>query len=69
MGGNPNGDKDRIENVMALTRDEHIYYGDKKHFMSFLYKKHMAFLQRRRIPFDKTYIVNQISKYQHYENN
>jgi 5-methylcytosine-specific restriction endonuclease McrA len=28
MGGNPSGDKDRIENLMALCRQDHDEYGD-----------------------------------------
>ncbi|AUC15424.1 hypothetical protein BTO06_09855 [Tenacibaculum sp. SZ-18] len=64
MGGNPSGDKDRIENIIALTREEHIKYGDKKHFMSFLFKAHMRYLEKRKIPFDKEYILQKIKAYE-----
>lgn len=30
LGGNPSGDKDNIENLMALCRQCHIDFGDKK---------------------------------------
>ena len=30
LGGNPSGDKDTIENLMALCRQCHIDFGDKK---------------------------------------
>ncbi|CAA0254309.1 hypothetical protein V2605_03550 [Tenacibaculum maritimum] len=64
MGGDPKGEKDRIENIIALTREEHIRYGDKKQYMSFLYTKHMQFLQRRGIPFDKEYFQTKIKAYE-----
>ena len=28
MGGNPNGEKDQIENLMGLCREHHLEYGD-----------------------------------------
>jgi len=34
MGGSKNAD--RIENLMALTIDEHEYYGDKPQFRAYL---------------------------------
>ena len=38
MGGTKIGDK--IENLMALCREHHIEYGDKKQYMEFLIQKH-----------------------------
>jgi len=46
MGGNPSGDKDVIENLMALTREEHIEYGDKVQHIEFLKEKHLEFMKR-----------------------
>jgi len=40
--------KDTIENLMALTFTEHMQYGDKKHYMLFLYTKHIRFIKRHR---------------------
>ena len=44
MGGNPSGDKDYIENLMALCRKHHIIYGDvpdKKEWLKEVHKKFM----------------------------
>lgn len=41
MGGDPTGSKDVFENLMAVTREVHEEYGDKKHHMEFLYRKHV----------------------------
>jgi hypothetical protein len=40
MGGNPKGDKDSIENIMALCRAHHLQYGDKKQWKDWLKKLH-----------------------------
>jgi len=44
MGGDPTGSKDVIENLMALTREEHEKYGDKAQYIDFLYIKHREFM-------------------------
>jgi hypothetical protein len=44
MGGDPTGDKDNIFNLMALSREEHELYGDKKEFMKFLRSQHLDFM-------------------------
>jgi len=36
MGGNPNKDGNTIENLMALCREHHEQYGDKKQYKDFL---------------------------------
>ena len=61
MGGNPTKDKDRIENLQAVTRDEHLYYGDKKKHMKFLYEKHFEFLEANGVKFDKKYLIDKIN--------
>jgi hypothetical protein len=63
MGGNPSKDKDRIENIQAVTREEHLYYGDKKEHMVFLYKKHYEFLENNGVKFDKKYLLSKIEMY------
>lgn len=64
MGGDPSGNKDRIENLMAVTRKEHEFYGDKVQYKALLYKKHMEFLENNGVSFDKQYMLNQISRYE-----
>lgn len=68
MGGNPAGDKDRIENLIALTREEHIQLGDKRHTTAEQYKKHMEFMELNGVRFDYGWINGQIHKYEVYEN-
>lgn len=46
MGGSNN--KDNIENLMALTREEHIEYGDKKKYKELLREIHLNFMQNNR---------------------
>lgn len=47
MGGNPNGDRDAIENLMALCRRCHIAYGDKKEWKDWLKKVHKIKMESR----------------------
>ena len=61
--GRGKGGDDRIENLMALTRQEHIGYGDKKEYMALLFKIHLKRLEIANIPFDKEWITRQIQKY------
>lgn len=44
MGGSEN--KDRIENLMAVCRKCHMWYGDKKEHMDFLLDIHNQKLQK-----------------------
>lgn len=48
MGGNPSKDKEVIENLMAMTREEHILYGDKTQYKPFLKAAHQHFMKHRR---------------------
>jgi hypothetical protein len=64
LGGNPLGDKNRIENLQALTRQEHEYYGDKTKYKAFLFKKHLQFLESKGVAFDREYLINKISQYE-----
>ena len=47
MGGNPNGDKDRIENLMAMCREHHLNYGDVpgeiRAMLKVIHLKYMAY--------------------------
>ncbi len=44
MGGSE--DKDDIKNLMALTREEHEKYGDKKQHMDMLQNIHNQFMEK-----------------------
>ena len=44
MGGSKNAD--RIENLMALTREEHEFYGDKKQYLEYLKQVHGDYIKR-----------------------
>lgn len=44
MGGNPSGDKDKIQNLMATCRECHIKYGDVPELKEVLEKTHKLFM-------------------------
>jgi hypothetical protein len=46
MGGATS--KDKIENLMAVDRECHIKYGDKKQYVEFLKQKHYEFMDAYR---------------------
>lgn len=56
---------DRIENLMALTREEHMEYGDKKQHMAMLFGRHMDFMLQSGVKFDRNWILEQIIRYQY----
>lgn len=62
MGGSPSKETHRIENLIALTRKEHVMYGDKKQFKSWLYRNHLLFMESHGVKFDREYIMQQIAK-------
>jgi hypothetical protein len=45
MGGSK--EKDNIENLMALTREEHIEFGDKVQYLEYLKKVHNNYIKRK----------------------
>ena len=47
MGGNPTGNKDVIENLMAVCRYCHIEYGDKIQHKDYLKQVHSKAIGRR----------------------
>ena len=47
--------EDIIENLMALTREEHIKYGDKKHYMKKLLIEHRLFLIVRGVKYNNSW--------------
>ena len=58
------GGKDRIENLMALTREEHLNFGDKKEWMYFLLIRHYDFLIKKGVAFDKSWFDKNFDKYE-----
>jgi hypothetical protein len=44
MGGSKNAD--RIENLMALTREEHEHYGDKTEHLEYLKQTHADYIKK-----------------------
>ena len=57
------GGEDRIENLMALTRAEHLEYGDKVGYMVMLLTKHRNYLAVNGVPFDLQWFDDKIKKY------
>lgn len=45
MGGDPQGKKDVIENLMAKCREHHVQYGDLPEFFDFLYAVHRKVME------------------------
>ena len=54
---------DIIENLMALCALCHLNYGDKKHYKSWLYKKHEDHLLQTGKPYKMEWIERQIKKW------
>ena len=54
---------DRIENLMAVTRQEHIDFGDIVEFKSWLYRIHKKQMILNNVEFDLEWINAQIKKY------
>jgi hypothetical protein len=44
MGGSK--ERDVIENLMALCRGHHIFYGDKKQYKEMLIQQHLKFMEK-----------------------
>jgi hypothetical protein len=44
MGGS--NERDVIENLMALCRGHHIFYGDKKQYKEMLIEQHLKFMEK-----------------------
>lgn len=59
--------EDRIENLMALTRKEHISFGEIKSKMHYLLNKHRQFLEVNGVNFSQDWFNEQLEKYSIYE--
>ena len=64
--GRGRGGTDRIENLMALTRELHIKLGDKQKYMYKLLITHRQFLENNGVKFDNNYFNELIKKYEDY---
>ena len=59
--------ENRIENLMLLTREKHIEFGEIKSKMSWLLRQHRSFLDICGVTYSKSWFVEQIEKYSIYE--
>jgi len=62
--GRGKGGKNRIENLIALTREQHLCFGDKKDWMYFLLTKHNSFLIQKNVVFSQAWFDEMLHKYQ-----
>ena len=58
--------EDRIENLMAVTREEHQKLGEIKSKMCFLLDIHREFLIMQGVEFDNNWFKERIEKYEVY---
>lgn len=65
MGGD--NTMNRIENLMALSREAHLKYGDVVSKKAYLYRVHKRNLEACGIEFDEAWINQQIEKYENFE--
>lgn len=61
--GRGKGGEDRIENLIAVSREEHIQYGDKKQYMVMLLTKHREFLAINGVRFSMDWFDEKINYY------
>jgi beta-galactosidase beta subunit len=62
--GRGKGGEDRIENLMAVTRQEHQDYGEKKDYMVLLLKIHRRTLEINKIEFENKWFEFYINMYE-----
>lgn len=58
--------EDRIENLMLLTRPEHLEYGEIKSRMCYLLEKHRLFLITKNVKFDNKWFEKYLRIYDYY---
>lgn len=68
MGGRPNNDMDRIENLMAICRPCDVKYADKKAYKALLYRMHKSVMNLIGVQFDETWIDEMINKHENHSN-
>ncbi|MEM7487075.1 MAG: HNH endonuclease signature motif containing protein [Bacteroidota bacterium] len=57
------GGKDRIENLMALTRKEHEDFGDQNRYIWTLMSVHRQAMKEAGISFDNAYVEGVMNRY------
>lgn len=67
IGGDPQGKKDRIENLQAVCRECHTDLGDKKQYKHFLMTKHQKRMELNKVEFDEDYVKEQLSRYENFK--
>ena len=60
--------ENRIENLMALTREKHIELGEIKSKMVYLLEKHRNFLYLAGVRFSNKWFEENIKRYKVYDN-
>jgi len=53
MGGDPKKTKDKIENLMAVCRKDHEFYGDKKQYVEYLKTIHLQYISNYKDKYEK----------------
>ena len=53
IGGDPNGKRDTIENLMGLCAQCHDWWGDRKKMRYYLYESHRQALVSKEVDFDE----------------
>jgi hypothetical protein len=56
--------ENRIENLMSLTRENHIKYGDNKKYMVYLLVTHRHYLYTKGVQFDNNWFEEKINFYE-----
>lgn len=56
--------EDRIENLMALTREEHLKFGEIKSKMHYLLLNHKNFLDLNRVRYSNEWFNKYLKKYE-----
>ena len=62
--GKGRGGEDRIENLQALTRQEHLDYGEVNYLLPMVLKIHRQFLINNKIDFDNDWFEYNIKRYE-----
>ena len=60
--------ENRIENLMLLTREKHIQFGEIKSKMVYLLEEHRLFLDVNGVKFDNEWFETHIKQYSIYDN-
>lgn len=56
----------RIENLMALTREEHVMYGEVKRLTFYLLDRHIKFMESKGVDYDADWIELKLKHYEQF---